>query len=705
MLAGVAHLGLWIGAAYGNEFRVGVGAVDITPYGFEAHPASGKDPNYPWGGRYFDTGVDRKYDFEEDGAFGPDGLPGKAGVDDDGDGHIDGCDRKSCAEYLAAGSDDRRDPAGDNYDRKKSPQGTEGDARFQALHLAGFRPYYPIFLSNRFAVGVHDPIWSRAIAIQGQDGEVVVLITTDLPGLTWKHINPVRRRIAAQFGVQASRVVITSTHVHSAPDASGHWTSTMPGKNKWYTDRLKEWIFESAAIALSNLKPARMKTVTTRHFACIDPKTLVLKKEPDCRFPASKVEYKRHPELYDEWIIQRDARDPIRLNTEITALQFVSSEQDGATIATIVNWHNHPDGLSEKNMLISSDFAHYVRRYVEKHLGGMALYFTGTLGCQIGAGSGVSAPLWTEDFKRVYRDGVLDANGNPVPVLTRGGFEQSRSTGYEIGHEVVQALQRQAAFSADTKVSVRTEPVDTPVDNLLHLIGTHSVWFDRVERADRMRWYPLRCMGVFGCVRSDVSLVRVGNVGIATAPGEIDPGYFTGRTEVEVDYGKAAGKWKFPAMPSIRSAMVNSSFFDGVEHFFMLGEANNYLSYLLHGKDNHGQLNFGHPNHYEDFVTTSRHFGDDIGNKLMRMLGSKEKYSKRGVYPKVKSSGARTGNAEKVSADFSERAMRYLQAQASRRSEDGAERRWSPDGLLPSQDRKQELMTQFLSIMDKESRR
>jgi hypothetical protein len=66
----------------------------------------------------------------------------------------------------------------------------------------------------------------------------------------------------------------------------------------------------------------------------------------------------------------------------------------------------------------------------------------------------------------------------------------------------------------------------------------------------------------------------------------------------------------------------------------VLGLANGYLSYMVHRKDNLGALRFDRPDHYEEFVTVNKHFGDDLGNLWMWMLGSEYRYSKRRIYPR-----------------------------------------------------------------------
>jgi hypothetical protein len=500
---------------------------------------------------------------------------------------------------------------------------------FRWIHLAGFSPYYTaLHKDRRLAEGVHDPIWSRALALQGSNGERLLMISTDLPGLTWKHINPIRRRISKMFGIPVSNIIIHSTHSHAAPDAAGYWSTLMWMHNKSYTDLLREWIYLSAREAFFNLTPARMKIVTTTHFSCFDPETLELKKDPDCRLPDFEFQFaKPEGQHYDELLIQRDERDPFVRNTRIIAAQFIDRFNSGKTIATFVNWHNHPDTMGDENHLVSSDYVHYLREYIEKVLGGKAVYFVGTLGNQIGGMRGTAVPLWNEKFERVYQPGVFDPKGRPVPVLVREGWEKIRGTGYEVASEAVTALKKvEATDKVDIKI--QTEVLDNQVDNFIHNLMTGSVWNFDVDPEDRMRKYLLECFGLLGCVRSDVSVVQIGDLGFVTAPGEIDPAYFYGRKKTVADYGGKWGEWTFPAMPGLEPHIPG-------KHKTMIGSANNYLSYLVPASDNVGPLNSDHPNHYEEFVTIGKHFGDDTGNKQMQMLGAKERYSSRAILPRA----------------------------------------------------------------------
>ena len=478
---------------------------------------------------------------------------------------------------------------------------------FRWVHLAGFSPYVPFRDDARLATGVHDPLWARTLAVRDADGDVLVVVATDLTGLGRKHTSRVRRRVAATHGIPTTHIIIHSTHSHSAPDASGFWSTLMTGHNSRYTAQVRERIYDSITRAIAALRPATMKTVTTTHVACIDSRTGRLKTEPSCRMPDINNRFADTAAGYDQFLMQRDQRDPIVRNTRIVAAEFAAADT-GETIATFVNWHNHPDTLGSGNRLISSDYPHYLREYMEQALGGVAVYVTGTLGSQIGGLRGTPVPLWNALGERVH-DRTSD--GTEVPVLVTDGWDKIRSTGYEVAHAAVEALAG-AAASRPRQITIRTAEVDTPVDNMIHVVGTWSVWHHDVSPQDGLRYSWPRCWGALGCVRAEVSLVELGDLSILTAPGEIDPAYVLGRDASTADYGDW-GTWHFPAMTGVDELMPGT-------HHAIIGSAQDYLSYMIPISDNVGWWHFNHPNHYEDWVTIGKRFGDDIARMWRALL-------------------------------------------------------------------------------------
>ena len=482
---------------------------------------------------------------------------------------------------------------------------------FRWVHLAGFSPYVPFRDDSRLATGIHDPIWARALALEDASGDTVVIVAADLPGLGRKHTGPVRRRVARAHGIPAERVVLHSTHTHSAPDGSGYWSTLMPGHNGRYTAQLREWLYAAVRDALAAMQPATLRTVTTTHPSCVDRDTGAVKADPDCSLPAINNEIDDPRAAYDRFLVQRDLRDPIVRNTRIVAAEL-TAEATGETIATVVNWHNHPDTLGSANRLLSSDYPHYLREYLERTRGGVAIFVAGTVGNQMSGLRGTPVPLRDASGRRVFE---TSPDGTRRPVLVTDGWEKIRSTGYEIAHAAGRALDGAAPVPAP-RVAVATARFETPVDNVIHLLGTWSVWHHDVEPEERLRYRWPDCWGLLGCVQGEVSLVEIGDLSILTAPGEIDPAYALGRPETVADYGAAWDTWRFPAMPGVDHLMPG-------RHHAFVGSAQDYLSYLMPPSDNTGWWNFDHPNHYEEWVTIGSRFGEDVRRAWLDLLAER----------------------------------------------------------------------------------
>ena len=82
------------------------------------------------------------------------------------------------------------------------------------LELAGY-PHYP-----RYNTGAHDPLWAACMYLE-DGGAAVAMVTLDLLYFSKKHVAEVRRRVKAEIGLDGRFVMISCSHTHSGPWASG----------------------------------------------------------------------------------------------------------------------------------------------------------------------------------------------------------------------------------------------------------------------------------------------------------------------------------------------------------------------------------------------------------------------------------------------------------------------------------------------------
>ncbi len=619
---GGAGAGAGAGAALPawSGLLVGTGVRSITPTRYETFQDTNGDAHYQYGEPWFDTGEDRLWSWQEPGALGPDGQPGRAGADDDANGIVD-----DASEYLAPGSDDVPDPAGDDFGLLNFG-GTERNGRFDMVPLAGFSGFHAVLAGGppefRPCQGVLDEIESRTIALS--DGTVDLIIqSNDLVGMLHIDINPVKRRIEADFGVPFSNIIIASTHVHSSPDPIGLWAGTEFDAD-WLAE-VRDRMYESARDAWLSRRPAIAKSATVEPPSAQDPLTLVLKRAPAVHIADQLSDQTNPANGYDRLILQTDLRDPVVRNTAIVAQRF-DDPQTGAAIATLVNWHNHPEVMGEENPFITADFPGWVRRAVEARWGGTCIYLSGTVGGQIGAlGRSAPVPLRDAAGAPVYQPGVFDANGNPVPqFVTDEGIDKARSIGFIVAEEAMRALDAQA-YTPAPRLSVRTDDLDVDLENPAFQAMTFTI--QNLRRTDP-RDQPIRAshfVSLVGAVRCQIARAAIGDVELVTFPGEAPPEYLLGRRASVARY-PGWSDYPFPAMPAIAAYMQGRD-------RMALSLANNYLGYLIPHSDMLNYWDTSHPNYYEEQVSAGQNFGDNCGNKLMQMLGAPDRFSNYPIRP------------------------------------------------------------------------
>ncbi len=345
-----------------------------------------------------------------------------------------------------------------------------GNGRLDAVWIAGFG-------TNRPAKGVHDPQWVRAIAFQN-NGVTVVMVTIDAIGIFHNEFITIRESLDDALGID--HVMFSSTHCHETPDTmkiwSGNWPVKIKGKYLYipifgYDDRymkqLQAKAKEAIEEAVKGLQPADMYCAVAQ--------------VPDLGYVD-------------------DSRKPQVLDPRMSMMRFTKPGTD-ETIATFVNWGNHPETLSGDNPLLTSDFCHYLREGLEKGVpepngvqgfGGMCLYFQGQVG-------GLMTQLHTTV---PHRDGIQ--------MLEDDTFEKAESLGYNLAILGAKALRGPEAWKNETpKVQFAAKTLLAPMQGhysyaiMLGLIheGYHSG----------------------GRANTELNVIRIGDVVTLTVPGEIYP--------------------------------------------------------------------------------------------------------------------------------------------------------------------------------------
>ena len=275
------------------------------------------------------------------------------------------------------------------------------------VYLAGFG-------HNRIATGVHDDLYARCLALS-VSSQVLVLCSADLIGLFYDDVLTIRRKFA-ENAPRGSFLIVASTHTHAGPDTLGLYgpTPLQRGIDPKYLEWVDQRIALTASEAVRAMQPARLELARDDH-----------------------------PLLGS---LQGIDRPPLVKDPFLFVMRLLA-RSSGQTIATAVNWSDHPEVLDRKNPQITSDYAHGIRTYMEKQFGGIALFFTGSIG--------KLSPL---------DDQVCLLDPETGKVAEDGTWRKADLLGTEIGRLAERALKSGKQASLDS-FSIGTATVFVPMHN------------------------------------------------------------------------------------------------------------------------------------------------------------------------------------------------------------------------------------------------
>ncbi len=452
-------------------------------------------------------------------------------------------------ELRANGEDDDFDGVVDDGPYTGADEG-EGNGHYDGLWQSGFG-------SNIPALGVHDPIWARCMAVERGD-QTIVICSLDVVGFFFDDVARVRRRVEQAMGQDApDYLLISATHVHEAPDTMGQWgpiqnpNDILPrvsGVNPRFIERVKAQTTLAVKDAMESLQPAELRVVTTR----------------------TGIEG-----------LLNDTRDPQVMDDTATLIQAVSTV-DRSTITTLYNWGNHPEILANVNNLVSSDFAHGLREHMEQGsqaadlpgLGGIAIYLQGTVG-------GLMTPLGLT---------IREDDGR---VLKRRSHESAWVMGRrlaEIGLRALASPEVETLGSADLLLG--TKRIHVPIFNTQFHVALQLGLFDReivdyneeefIEPGDDLT--PRNLPHTV----TEVVWARLGPIGWLTVPGELFPeNAVPGSLIAPFPYTPESYDLISPDNPNppdieaMNQDQILRTMIPGIRHSIIVGLGNDELGYLV----------------------------------------------------------------------------------------------------------------------------
>jgi len=294
-----------------------------------------------------------------------------------------------------------------------------------------------------------------------------------------------------------------------------------------------------------------------------------------------------------------DMRVPaITVNT-LSAAAFQGA--DGGTVATLINWHSHPEVMIASTE-VSSDFPRWTRMRMESLLGGACVYISGALG-------GLSSPIGVDVPARDERGlPIFDDQGEPL-LLREGSWDKTRSLGFVIADMAIEALAEAEPVVAP-ELSVDVEALPLPATNPVMLLTFLSGLVD-YNPQDLIMDRPEMC-GPVGCISERLAVVRLGPTALVTSPGETFPETWIGRKESTADFGPGWAPFRFPAVEGIAENLKA----EVPMHMTNCGDS---IGYLVPRTDFHLP---GHPDFYEEALSLGREtetlYREAVTNLLVR---------------------------------------------------------------------------------------
>ncbi|MCB0687728.1 MAG: hypothetical protein KDC53_14430 [Saprospiraceae bacterium] len=404
-----------------------------------------------------------------------------------------------------------------NQDAKYRPD--DGDTynddnhngRFDAVWIAGFSNSKP-------ANGIHDDVWARAVVID--DGTTrLAMVALDAVGFMYTDVVDIRQQLPEELNIDYT--IIASTHTHESADLIGIW-----GPDAFHSG------------------------VNSDHMAYVKNQAVLAISEAVDGLRSAHILFAEELSGQDSLLI-KDTRKPIVKATGIHVMVAVDA-RNGQTLGSIINWANHPETLWSRNLLISSDYPHYIRESMENGityagdtidngLGGISIFFNGAVG-------GLMTPHPSLPFSDPVRDSVF----------SEPSFEKTRTLGEQIALLSLNALRSSDTLKVLEPISLQAKSIQIPLENKVFRLASAIGLLQR----GLPKWFV---------TRTEVAALRLGPAEFISIPGEIYPEIIYGGIESPPGQDFLSDPVE---VPPLKTKMKNSI------HFY-LGLSNDEIGYII----------------------------------------------------------------------------------------------------------------------------
>ncbi len=202
------------------------------------------------------------------------------------------------------------------------------------------------------ALGVHDPLYAKGMALVGEDGPIL-LFALDLLGLSPERSAWLAETVAGRCDPAPDRVVIACTHTHSGPNTLP--LRGIPDVDEEYFDYLAQQMTIAGRQALVSVRPATMLVGMGRSDVGVN---------------------RRNPAV--QGIVLRENPTGMYDDTLLT-LRFLDAASE-RTLGIVTSYGAHLTAMGSGNMLISAEWAGLAMSALEGELGCPCLFLNGAFG-------------------------------------------------------------------------------------------------------------------------------------------------------------------------------------------------------------------------------------------------------------------------------------------------------------------------------------
>ncbi len=249
--------------------------------------------------------------------------------------------------------------------------------------------------------------------------------------------------------------------------------------------------------------------------------------------------------------VAKNARNPEILDDELTVAQFCHA-QTTQPMVTLFTFPCHPEVLWEHNTHITADYPGVLRREVETATGAPCIFFAGALG------------------------------GMMTPDVVEHSFEEAEQMGVKLARVGLEELKNTGIVSISPSISLTKKEITPTLTNILFKLAFRRNLLPDVRNSR-------------GQVSTEVNLLKIGPLWLATVPGEL--------------------------LPKLGLAIKDSMRQAGASVAGVIGLANDELGYILPNEDFHYPLNPLKPgHHYEETMSVGREIGPLVVEAIQSML-------------------------------------------------------------------------------------